>query len=103
MPERKPNPESKLPPSAERMIQQVKAKQERMIARRNHKDIILRSIAILGVIGWSVVLPTLAGVAAGLWIDSHWPSRFSWTLILMTAGLLLGCANAWRRIRSEQP
>ena len=102
MPERGPTP-PKLSPSAERMVRQVKATQERMARGRNHSSAVLRSIAVLGVIGWSVVVPTLAGIAAGAWIDRHWPSRFSWTLVLMMTGLVLGCANAWLRIRRDQP
>ncbi|HEY6972647.1 MAG TPA: AtpZ/AtpI family protein [Candidatus Angelobacter sp.] len=103
MPEPERNPQQKLPPSAERMLRQVESKQERMIRGREHKNAVLRSIALLGVIGWSVVLPTLVGVAAGAWMDGRWPSRFSWTLVLMTAGLVLGCTNAWLYIRRHQP
>jgi ATP synthase protein I len=83
------------------MIQQVQAKQ-RQQARRSDGSL-LRSVAILGVVGWSVVLPTLIGIAAGIWIDKHWHTPVSWTLILMASGLLLGCANAWQRIRSNWP
>ncbi len=101
MPDQSQKPERKLSPSAERMIQQVHARQQRMARRSNGS--LVHSMAILGVIGWSVVLPTLIGVAAGIWIDAHWQSRISWTLILMVAGLLLGCANAWRHIRGDQP
>lgn len=102
MPDRIANPNRKLPPSAERLIQQVEAKQQNMQRGRNHRDALLRSAAILGVIGWSVVVPTLTGVAVGIWIDGRWPGRFSWTITLMSLGLLLGCANAWIRIRSHQ-
>jgi ATP synthase protein I len=42
-----------------------------------------------------VVIPTLVGTAAGLWIDANWPSRFSWTLMLLVLGVALGCFNAW--------
>lgn len=82
-------------------MRQVESKQQRMMRARNHRNAVLQSIAILGVIGWSVVLPTLVGVTAGSWIDHRYPSRVSWTLILMTSGLLLGCANAWLRIGKE--
>jgi ATP synthase protein I len=43
----------------------------------------------------------LAGVAIGTWIDRNWPSRFSWTLMLLLAGLAFGCVNAWDRIRQD--
>jgi ATP synthase protein I len=44
----------------------------------------------------------MAGVALGIWIDATWPGRFSWTLMLMLGGLLLGCWNAWYWISLEQ-
>ena len=50
---------------------------------------------MFGVVGWSVAIPTLIGVAVGLWIDGRWPSRFSWTLMLLIVGVALGCINAW--------
>jgi ATP synthase protein I len=53
-------------------------------------------------VGWSVVIPTLLGVAAGVWIDGRWPGRFSWTLMLLLGGLLLGCWNAWYWVSLEQ-
>ena len=93
---------SKLSPSAERMIQQVGSKQERIKRARSQQNRTWSSIAILGVVGWSVAVPTLLGVAMGAWIDHHWPSRFSWTLMLLVAGLVLGCLNAWLRVRGDQ-
>lgn len=59
-------------------------------------------LGMYGLVGWSVVIPTLLGVAIGLWIDDRWPSRFSWTLMLLAAGLLLGCWNAWYWVSLEQ-
>ena len=92
----------KLAPSLERMLQQVASKQDRMMRARMAKSNLWSSIAILGVVGWSVALPTLAGVALGVWIDHHWPSRFSWSLILLLAGLLLGCLSAWVRLKGDR-
>jgi len=52
--------------------------------------------------GWSVVLPTLAGLALGAWIDGRWQGPFSWKLALMLTGLALGCLNAWYWIRKKE-
>ena len=41
----------------------------------------------------------MLGIALGIWIDAHWPSQYSWTLMLLIAGLLIGCANAWYWVR----
>jgi len=98
-----PEQESKLPPSAERMIREVETKQGRIERARGRKNSVLSSIAILGVVGWSVAVPTLIGVAVGLWIDHRWPSHFSWTLTLLTGGLVFGCVGAWMRVKGDQP
>lgn len=75
----------------------------RKLRARRHRD---RStwfgLGMYGLVGWSVVIPTLVGVAAGVWIDGRWPGRFSWTLMLLFAGLLLGCWNAWYWVSLEQ-
>lgn len=58
-------------------------------------------LGMFGLVGWSIVLPTLLGVFAGSWVDDQWPSQVSWTLTLMFIGLGLGCANAWLWIKKE--
>jgi ATP synthase protein I len=84
------------------MIRDVSSKQQRMLRARGEKHTNWRAISILGVIGWSVVLPALCGVAIGIWLDQRWPSRISWTLTLLLAGLIIGCASAWLRIREDR-
>jgi ATP synthase protein I len=56
-------------------------------------------LGVFGVVGWSVAIPTLIGVALGLWIDATWPSRYSWALMLLIGGVILGCMNAWFWVR----
>jgi ATP synthase protein I len=58
-------------------------------------------LGMFGVIGWSVTVPTLLGAMLGLWLDRRHPGAHSWTLALLVAGLILGCANAWHWV-SEQ-
>jgi ATP synthase protein I len=58
-------------------------------------------LGMSGLIGWSVTVPTLMGAALGLWVDRHYPSRFSWTLMLLLIGLIMGCLNAWHWVASE--
>jgi ATP synthase protein I len=54
-----------------------------------------------GLFGWSVTVPTLIGVALGVWLDKHHHSQYSWTLMLMLIGLLIGCLNAWHWVSRE--
>ncbi len=58
-------------------------------------------LGMFGLVGWSVAIPTLIGIAIGVWIDGRWPSRFSWTLMLMAMGVALGCLNAWHWVKKE--
>jgi ATP synthase protein I len=58
-------------------------------------------LGMFGVIGWSVTVPTLLGAMLGLWLDRHHPGAHSWTLALLVAGLILGCANAWHWISDQ--
>ncbi|MBW1746244.1 MAG: AtpZ/AtpI family protein [Deltaproteobacteria bacterium] len=44
----------------------------------------------------------LIGIALGIWIDLKWPSRYSWTLMLLIIGVILGCLNAWFWITCER-
>jgi ATP synthase protein I len=52
-------------------------------------------LGMFGVVGWSVAVPTLLGALLGAWCDRHHAGPHSWTLALLVAGLVLGCANAW--------
>lgn len=69
-----------------------------------HDDIpgIWFGLGMMGLIGWSVVVPTLLGAALGLWLDQHYPAGRSYTLALLIAGLTLGSFNAWRWVTKEQ-
>ena len=70
-------------------------------ARRGTATSIWFGLGMSGLIGWSVTVPTLVGAALGLWVDKHYPNNYSWTLMLLLAGLLTGCFNAWHWVDSE--
>jgi len=70
-------------------------------AQRGAKRSIWFGLGMSGLIGWSVTVPTLLGAALGIWVDKHYPSKFSWTLMLLLLGLILGCLNAWHWVASE--
>ena len=70
-------------------------------ARRNPTPGVWFGLGMMGLVGWSVVVPTLLGAALGLWLDTHYPGRHAWTLALLVAGLALGCLNAWHWVAKE--
>lgn len=98
------NSEEERPQGQERdtFADTIEAKAQRKLkAQREQQRSIWFGMGMFGMVGWSVAMPTLAGVIAGFWIDRHWPSRFSWTLMLLFIGAVLGCFNAWYWIRRE--
>lgn len=95
-----PKTQSEKQPSA--LGREIGAKAARKLkARRNPTPGVWYGLGMMGLIGWSIVIPTLLGAALGLWLDQqHWSER-SWTLALLVAGLTLGCLNAWLWVAKE--
>jgi ATP synthase protein I len=70
-------------------------------AQRRSRDGVWFGLGMMGLVGWSVVVPTLLGAALGQWLDGHYASKHSWTLALLVAGLAIGCFNAWHLVSKE--
>ena len=82
---------------------QVGAKAARKLkARRHATPGVWFGLGMMGLIGWSVVVPTLLGAALGLWLDTRHPGTHAWTLALLMAGLAIGCWNAWQWVAKEE-
>lgn len=94
-----PKSEGKEEPS---LAEQVGAKAARKLkAQRNSTQGIWFGLGMMGLVGWSVAVPTLLGAALGLWLDNRHPGSHSWTLALLVGGLVLGCFNAWHWLSRE--
>ncbi|TAM62716.1 MAG: F0F1 ATP synthase subunit [Rhodanobacter sp.] len=70
-------------------------------ARRHAAPGVWFGLGMMGLIGWSVSVPTLLGAALGLWLDHHHAGKHAWTLALLMAGLTIGCLNAWHWVARE--
>ncbi len=88
----------KTPPT---MAGDIGAKATRKLKARRSTQGVWFGLGMMGLVGWSVVLPTLLGAALGLWLDKHHPGDRSWTLALLVGGLVLGCVNAWHWVSKE--
>ncbi|MHC4932255.1 MAG: AtpZ/AtpI family protein [Planctomycetota bacterium] len=89
------------PQSRPTMAEQVGAKAARKLRARRSRSQVWFGLGMMGIIGWSVAVPTLLGAGFGLWLDARHPGGHSWTLSLLVAGLVLGCANAWHWVDKE--
>jgi len=83
------------------LAEQVGAKAARKLKARRSTQGVWFGLGMMGLVGWSVVVPTLLGAALGVWLDGHHPGSHSWTLALLVVGLVLGCVNAWHWVAKE--
>ncbi len=70
-------------------------------AQRKTTQNVWFGLGMMGLVGWSVVVPTLLGAALGIWLDGRHTGSHSWTLMLLVAGLGIGCLNAWHWVAKE--
>jgi ATP synthase protein I len=81
---------------------QIGAKAARKLKARKSTQGVWFGLGMMGLVGWSVVVPTLLGAALGLWLDQHHPGKHAWTLALLVVGLAIGCVNAWYWVAQQE-
>ena len=84
--------------TAERIDRDVDRK---LRARAEGRRGVWFGLGMFGLVGWSVAVPSVAGLAIGLWLDGRFPGRVSWTLTFLLIGVALGCLNAWYWVKQE--
>jgi ATP synthase protein I len=60
-----------------------------------------KNLAMIGSIGWLIVLPTLAGMFAGRWLDHNFGTGIFWSAALLVVGVSAGSYLAWKRIQEK--
>jgi ATP synthase protein I len=80
---------------------EIGAKAARKLKARKSSQGVWFGLGMMGLVGWSVVVPTLLGTALGIWLDKHHPGKHPWTLALLVVGLAIGCLNAWHWVAKE--
>lgn len=96
-------PESQAAKKSSALAERIDAKAKRMLkARRSRSPEVWLGLGLMGLIGWSVTVPTLVGAGIGVWLDRNYPGSHSWALALLVSGLAVGCINAWHWIAKEE-
>lgn len=84
---------------ADRVGQRAERKQR---ARGQPDHPVWFGLGMFGLVGWSIAVPTVMGIALGIWVDGRWPGEVSWTLTFLIIGVSLGCMNAWYWLNQER-
>jgi ATP synthase protein I len=80
----------------------IQAKENRKIKeKQKSKHGFWYGLGMFGLVGWSVVVPTLLGAMLGRWMDRQMEGTQSWTLTFLLAGLIFGCWIAWLWLSKE--
>jgi ATP synthase protein I len=96
------DPENKSSGDGAEFLRQISAKETRKLrAQRKVTSTVWAGLGMMGLVGWSVSVPTLLGAALGVWLDNHYPATHSWMLTLLIIGLTIGCLNAWHWVAKE--
>ena len=80
---------------------EVARKEKRKLKALHEKNSVWSGLGMMGMIGWSVAVPSLLGAALGIWLDKKYPQSFSWILSLLVVGIVAGCIIAWYWVDKE--
>lgn len=90
------------PDHPEKLGEAVRRRRERReLWQREGERSIGQNLAMIGALGWTIVMPTLVGVAIGRWLDARFGFGVFWTFGLLVLGLAIGCTLAWKRMHGE--
>lgn len=73
-----------------------------IIAKNEGERSVGQNLALIGSVGWLVMLPAVAGIFTGRWLDSRFTSGIFWTSCCIVLGVSFGAWLAWRRIKEEK-
>jgi ATP synthase protein I len=94
-----PKPDKK----ASSLSDEIGSKADRKISARERGETGLWfGLGMIGLVGWSIAIPTLLGAALGLWLDKNVDDERSFTLACLLAGLIIGCFTAWSWLSKER-
>jgi ATP synthase protein I len=93
--------EIKIGNSGTEFGREIGGKATRKLKARRSTQGVWFGLGMMGLVGWSVAVPTLLGATLGIWLDNRHPDTHSWTLTLLIIGLIIGCLNAWHWVVRE--
>jgi ATP synthase protein I len=70
--------------------------------RRENGTPFWRSLALIGSVGWPIVLLATGGALLGSYLDTRLGTGIRFTLVLLTAGTAVGTFTAFRTVRREE-
>lgn len=70
-------------------------------ARLRRTESVWSWLATFGLVGWTVIVPTVSGLALGRFLDDRIRGRVNFTITLLVVGAAIGLWMAWHWVRTE--
>lgn len=70
-------------------------------ARQTQRDSVWTWLGTFGLVGWTVIVPTLAGLAFGIFLDNRVDSSISFAITFLVVGVAVGVSMAWYWVHQE--
>ncbi len=87
----------------DQLAKQVERQAQRMQRAERERPTLLAQTVYLGSLGLMFVLPVIAGVYLGHWLDGKLAGySMRWTLSLLSLGIVIGGFNVYWLIRSHE-
>jgi ATP synthase protein I len=99
MPEQPKPPDPRVPDRFSRGDIEARSRRDLERRRARGNDDFWRALAMIGSVGWPIVLLTLGGALLGRVCDTHWHTGVRFTLMLLALGASLGTWAAFRTVR----
>lgn len=95
-------PNSPIKPTDDPLVREARLRRDRRDRWLQEGDMSVgRRLAQIGVLGWIFVVPTLAGLFFGRWLDTRLETGIFWTAPFMVLGLCLGGWTAWKWMNTQ--
>ena len=91
-----------MKPDNDELARRVEQQAQRMQRAERDRPTLLAQTIYLGSLGLMFILPVVAGVYLGHWLDGKLAGySMRWTLSLLFAGIVIGGFNVYWLIRSQ--
>jgi ATP synthase protein I len=87
------HPADHLSEAAHRAAERAKA------GRENPEPSLGARLGQVGILGWTIVVPTLAGLFLGRWLDRVFATNIQFSATLLMLGAIVGFWSAWKWMR----
>jgi ATP synthase protein I len=88
----------KRPADLDEAVERRRARREAW--KREGERSLASNLAMVGTLGWLIVVPALIGTFVGRWIDRKTGMGVTFTSALMCLGIVAGSVLAWKKVRS---